>query len=225
MDCYYLILVVPAIILSMLAQAKVSSTFSKYSKRRSTSGITGAEAARKILDSNGLSHIRIERISGNLTDHYDPKGNVIRLSDGVYDKPTIAAAGVAAHEAGHAVQHSVGYAPIKWRNAVLPVASIGSQAAIPLAFLGLILSFEPLVTIGICLFSAVVLFQLVTLPVEFNASKRAVEILDDWGMLNKSELNGVKKVLGAAALTYVAAALTSLMNLLRLIMLTKRRDD
>lgn len=225
MDYYYLILVVPAIILSMLAQAKVSSTFSKYSKRGSTSGITGAEAARKILDSNGLSHIRIERISGNLTDHYDPKGNVIRLSDGVYDKPTIAAAGVAAHEAGHAVQHSVGYAPIKWRNAVLPVANLGSQAAIPLAFLGLILSFEPLVTIGICLFSAVVLFQLVTLPVEFNASKRAVEILDDWGMLNKSELKGVKKVLGAAALTYVAAALTSLMNLLRLIMLTKRRDD
>lgn len=225
MDYYYLILVVPAIILSMLAQAKVSSTFSKYSKRGSMSGITGAEAARKILDSNGLSHIRIERISGNLTDHYDPKNNVIRLSDGVYDKPTIAAAGVAAHEAGHAVQHSVGYAPIKWRNAVLPVASIGSQVAIPLAFLGLLLSFEPLVTIGICLFSAVVLFQLVTLPVEFNASKRAVEILDDWGMLNKSELKGVKKVLGAAALTYVAAALTSLMNLLRLIMLTKRRDD
>lgn len=225
MDYYYLILVIPAIILSMFAQTKVSSTFNKFSKRGSQSGITGAEAARKILDSNGLNHIRIERIAGNLTDHYDPKNNVIRLSEGVYDKPTIAAAGVAAHEAGHAVQHSVGYAPIKWRNAVLPAANIGSQAAIPLAFLGLILGFEPLVSIGIVLFSAVVLFQLVTLPVEFNASKRATEILDEWGMLNSAEIKGVKKVLGAAALTYVAAALTSLMNLLRLIMLTRRRND
>lgn len=224
MDYYYIILVVPALLLSMFAQAKVSSTFSKYAKRGSQSGLTGYQAARKILDANGLSNIRIEHISGNLTDHYDPKNNVIRLSDSVYDKPSIAAAGVAAHEAGHAVQHSTGYAPIKWRNAVLPAANIGSQAAIPLAFLGLILGFEPLISIGIVLFAAVVLFQVVTLPVEFNASKRATEILDEWGMLNSAEIKGVKKVLGAAALTYVAAALTALMNLLRLIMMSRRRN-
>lgn len=223
-DIYYLVLVVPAILLSMFAQAKVTSTFSKFSKRASVSGITGEQAARRILDANGLNHIRIERIAGNLTDHYDPKANVIRLSEGVYDKPTIAAAGVAAHEAGHAVQHSTNYAPIRWRNKVLPVASIGSQAAIPLAILGLIMGFEPLVTAGIFLFAAVVLFQLVTLPVEFDASKRATAILDEWGLLNQTEINGVKKVLGAAALTYVAAALSSLMNLLRLILLS-RRDD
>lgn len=223
-DIYYLVLVIPAILLSMFAQAKVTSTFAKFSKRASQSGITGEQAARRILDANGLNHIRIERIAGNLTDHYDPKANVIRLSDSVYDKPTIAAAGVAAHEAGHAVQHSTNYAPIRWRNKVLPVASIGSQAAIPLAIFGLILGFEPLVTVGIFLFAAVVIFQLVTLPVEFNASKRATAILDEWGLLNQTEINGVKKVLGAAALTYVAAALTSLMNLLRLILLS-RRDD
>jgi len=223
-DIYYLILVIPALLLSMFAQAKVTSTFSKFSKRGSHSGITGEQAARRILDANGLSHIRIERIAGNLTDHYDPKANVIRLSESVYDKASIAAAGVAAHEAGHAVQHSTNYAPIKWRNSVLPVASIGSQAAIPLAFLGLLLGFEPLVTVGIFLFAAVVLFQLVTLPVEFDASKRATVILDEWGLLNETEIKGVKKVLGAAALTYVAAALTALMNLLRLILLS-RRDD
>ena len=223
-DIYYLVLVVPAILLSMFAQAKVTSTFSKFSKKASQSGITGEQAARRILDANGLNHIRIERIAGNLTDHYDPKANVIRLSDSVYDKPTIAAAGVAAHEAGHAVQHSTNYAPIRWRNMVLPVASIGSQAAIPLAILGLIMGFEPLVTAGIFLFAAVVVFQLVTLPVEFDASKRATAILDEWGLLNQAEIKGVKKVLGAAALTYVAAALSSLMNLLRLILLS-RRDD
>lgn len=224
MDIYYLVLVIPAILLSLFAQTKVTSTFQKYSRYGSQKGMTGFDAARKILDTNGLSHIRIERIAGNLTDHYDPKNNVIRLSDGVYDKPSIAAVGVAAHEAGHAVQHSVGYTPIKWRNAVLPAANIGSQAAIPLAFLGLIFGFRPLISFGIILFSAVVLFQLVTLPVEFNASNRATEILGDWGMLTNSEIKGVKKVLGAAALTYVAAALTSLMNLLRLIMLSRRRD-
>ena len=224
MDIYYLVLVIPAILLSLYAQAKVSSTFNKYSKHGSQNGMTGYDAARKILDTNGLSNIRIERIAGNLTDHYDPKNNVIRLSDSVYDKPSIAAVGVAAHEAGHAVQHSTGYAPIKWRNAVLPAANIGSQAAIPLAFLGLILGFKPLVSFGIILFAAVVLFQLVTLPVEFNASNRATEILGDWGMLTNSEIKGVKKVLGAAALTYVAATLTALMNLLRLIMISRRRD-
>lgn len=224
LDYYYLILVVPAIILSLWAQAKVSSAFSKYSKYRSENGMTGFDAARRILDSNELQNVRIERISGNLTDHYDPRSNVIRLSDNVYDVPSVAAVGVAAHEAGHAVQHSVNYMPIKWRNAVLPIANLGSQAAIPLAFLGLILGFKPLITFGIVLFSAVVLFQLVTLPVEFNASGRAIAILGESGMLSDKELKGVKKVLTAAAMTYVAAALTSLMNLIRLIMISKDRD-
>ena len=224
LDIYYVILVVPAILLSLWAQMRVSSTFSKYSKYGSKNGMTGYDAARKILNANGLNHIRIERVAGNLTDHYDPRNDVIRLSESVYDKPSIAAVGVAAHEAGHAVQHSVNYLPIKWRNAVLPIANIGSHAAVPLAFLGLILGFRPLISFGIILFAAVVLFQLITLPVEFNASGRAIEILDSSGMLADSEISGVKKVLSAAAMTYVAAALTSLMSLLRLILISRDRD-
>lgn len=224
-DIYYVVLVLPAILLSMWAQTKVSSTFTKYSKHGSQSGMTGYDSARKILDANGLHHIKIEKVAGNLTDHYDPKNNVIRLSESVYDRPTVAAMGVAAHEAGHAVQHSVGYAPIKWRNTVLPVANIGSQAAVPLAILGLLFGFEPLVSAGIILFAAVVLFQLVTLPVEFNASNRAIEILGSSGMLNTNEVKGVKKVLSAAAMTYVAAALASVMNLLRLILISRNRRD
>lgn len=223
-DIYYVILVIPMILLSLFAQSKVTSTFNKYAKYGSKSGMTGYDSARKILDANGLSNIRIEKIAGTLTDHYDPKANVIRLSEGVYDKTSVSAVGVAAHEAGHAVQHSIGYAPIKWRNAVLPAANIGSQLSIPLAFLGLIFGLKPLVSIGIILFSAVVLFQLVTLPVEFNASGRAIQHFTDSGVLTSSEVKGVKKVLSAAALTYVAAALTSLANLVRLIMLSKRRD-
>ena len=225
LDIYYLVLVLPAILLSMWAQAKVSSTFTKYSKYGSQNGMTGYDSARKILDANGLHHIKIEKVAGNLTDHYDPKNNVIRLSQTVYDRPTVAAMGVAAHEAGHAVQHSVGYAPIKWRNAVLPVANIGSQAAIPLAILGLLLGLEPLVSVGIILFAAVVLFQLVTLPVEFNASNRAIEILGSSGMLTTTEVKGVKKVLSAAAMTYVATALASVMNLLRLVLISRNRRD
>ena len=225
LDIYYLVLVLPAILLSMWAQAKVSSTFTKYSKYGSQNGMTGYDSARKILDANGLHHIKIEKVAGNLTDHYDPKNNVIRLSQTVYDRPTVAAMGVAAHEAGHAVQHNVGYAPIKWRNAVLPVANIGSQAAIPLAILGLLLGLEPLVSVGIILFAAVVLFQLVTLPVEFNASNRAIEILGSSGMLTTTEVKGVKKVLSAAAMTYVATALASVMNLLRLVLISRNRRD
>ncbi len=226
-DIYYVILVLPAVLLSLFAQAKVSSTFAKYQKQISQRRMTGFDAARRILDSNGLSHIRIEQVAGKLTDHYDPKANVIRLSQGVYDSPSIAAMGVAAHEAGHAVQHSVGYVPIKLRNTVLPLANIGSHASVPIALLGFVLGIESLVSAGILLFSAVVLFQLVTLPVEFNASSRAVSILFSSGMIGEEEKKGVKKVLGAAALTYVAAALTSLMNLLRLILIFggRRNDD
>jgi len=226
-DIYYVILVLPAVLLSLLAQAKVSTTFSKYQKQISQRRMTGYDAARRILDSNGLSNVRIEQVSGNLTDHYDPRTNVIRLSDGVYNSPSIAAMGVAAHEAGHAVQHSVGYVPIKLRNSVLPLANIGSHASVPLALLGLLLGFEGLVNAGLILFGAVVLFQLVTLPVEFNASSRAVSILFSSGLIGEDEKKGVKKVLGAAALTYVAAALTSLMNLLRLILIFggRRNDD
>lgn len=225
LDIYYLILVVPAIIISMWAQARVTSTFEKYSKYSSQNHVTGMETARKILDSNGLHHISVERVSGKLTDHYDPKNNVIRLSDSVYASDSISAMGVAAHEAGHAVQHSEKYMPIKMRNAVLPVANIGSHLSIPLAILGFILGYEPLVSFGILLFGAVVLFQLITLPVEFNASNRAVKILSSTGMIYENEEKGVKKVLGAAALTYVAAALTALMNLIRLILVFGRRND
>lgn len=224
-DIYYLILVVPAIILSLWAQTRVTSTFEKYSKYSSQRRVTGMEAARKILDFNGLHNIRVERISGKLTDHYDPKNNVIRLSESVYASDSIAAMGVAAHEAGHAVQHSEKYMPIKIRNTILPVANIGSHLAVPLAILGFFLGYEPLVSFGILLFGAVVLFQLVTLPVEFDASNRAVKILSSSGMIYENEEKGVKKVLGAAALTYVAAALTSLMNLIRLLIVFGRRND
>lgn len=226
-DIYYVILVLPAILLSLWAQARVSSTFKKYQKQISQRRMTGYDAARRILDSNGLSHIKIEHIQGKLTDHYDPRNNIIRLSDGVYNSQSIAAMGVAAHEAGHAVQHSVGYMPIKLRNTVLPVANIGSHLSIPLAFLGFLLGVESLVSFGIILFGAVVLFQLVTLPVEFNASSRAVDTLFSSGLIAEDEKKGVKKVLGAAALTYVAAALTSLMNLLRLILIFggRRNND
>lgn len=221
----YVIFVLPALLLAMWAQAKVSSTFSRYSKIASQRGLTGFDAARKILDSHGLHHVKIEHISGNLTDHYDPKANVIRLSDSVHSKNSIGAVGVAAHEAGHAVQHSEGYLPIKVRNAIVPAANIGSYAAFPLALLGILFSSEWLINAGIILFSAVVFFQLVTLPVEFNASARAIKVLGEDELLDKQEVRGVKKVLSAAAMTYVAAAATAIMNLVRLLVLTNRRRN
>ncbi len=224
-DMTYVIFVLPALLLAMWAQAKVSSTFSRYSKIASQRGLTGFDAARKILDSHGLHHVKIEHISGNLTDHYDPKANVIRLSDSVHSKNSIGAVGVAAHEAGHAVQHSEGYLPIKVRNAVIPAANIGSYAAFPLALLGILFSSEWLINAGIILFSAVVFFQLVTLPVEFNASARAIKVLGEDELLDKQEVRGVKKVLSAAAMTYVAAAATAIMNLVRLLVLTNRRRN
>lgn len=222
-DSYYLILVIPALLIATFAQMKVQSTFKKYATVLSRRNRTAAEIVRQILNQSGLHNVAIERVSGNLTDHYDPRTNVIRLSDSVHDSTSVASIGVAAHEAGHAIQHATGYTPIKLRNSVLPFANIGSSLALPLVFLGIVLSFEPLVSIGILLFSALVLFQLVTLPVEFNASRRAIKTLDDNEMLDEEELSSAKKVLSAAAMTYVAAALVSAMQLLRLVLLSGNR--
>jgi len=223
-DTGYLIFVLPAIIIAMIAQSRVSSTFNKYSKVTNARGITGAEVAQKILNLYGIYDVKVERVSGNLTDHFDPRSKVIRLSDGVYSSTSVAALGVAAHETGHAIQHNKGYVPIKLRNAVLPVANIGSGLAFPLVVLGIIFSYPTLVNFGIILFSAVVLFQIVTLPVEFNASKRAIAIMESQYILSDDELSGAKKVLSAAAMTYVAATIVALGNLLRLLSLA-RRDD
>jgi len=221
-----IILVIIAGILSLIASARVNSTFNKFSKMYTARNITGERAARMILDANGLHHVRVERISGNLTDHFDPKANVIRLSDSVHSSTSVAAVGVAAHEAGHAVQHATAYKPIQIRNKIVPVANIGSMAGPYLVILGLIMSFGPLAYAGIVFFSLAVLFQLVTLPVEFNASNRAVAILEGDGYLESSEVPAVKKVLGAAAMTYVAAAAVSIAQLLRLVLLvTGRRND
>jgi Zn-dependent membrane protease YugP len=220
-----ILLVIPGFILSLWAQIKVKSTFSKYSTVYTARGLTGAGAARRILDANGLYHVRIEQISGSLTDHYDPRANVIRLSAAVYSYTTPAAIGVAAHEAGHAVQYAKNYAPIKLRASLIPITNIGSGLAMPLFFIGLIFASEALMLLGIILYSAIALFQLVTLPVEFNASSRAMSALRSSGMLNGTELKGARKVLTAAALTYVAALLTSLLTLLRLLLLANRRRD
>lgn len=220
-----ILLVIPGFILSLWAQIKVKSTFSKYSTVYTARGLTGAGAARRILDANGLYHVRIEQISGSLTDHYDPRANVIRLSAAVYSYTTPAAIGVAAHEAGHAVQYAKNYAPIKLRASLIPLTNIGSGLAMPLFFIGLIFASEALMLLGIILYSAIALFQLVTLPVEFNASSRAMSALRSSGMLNGTELKGARKVLTAAALTYVAALLTSLLTLLRLLLLANRRRD
>ncbi len=228
MDTTGYFLVIIAAILSLFASFKVNSTFKKYSKKLTGRNITAEQAARKILDSNGLQNVRIEAVSGNLTDHYDPRANVIRLSDSVKNSTSVAAVGVAAHEAGHAVQHATGYSPIKLRNALVPVANIGSMAGPYLIILGLILSSANiLVDIGIWLFAAAVLFQIVTLPVEFNASSRAIKILENDMYLEADEVPAVKKVLGAAAMTYVAAAAVSVANLLRFIMIAagRRNDD
>ena len=226
LDPLYIILVIPAVIIAAIAQANVSGTFSKYSKVRTARGYTGAEAARAILDANGLYNVRVERVAGNLSDHFDPRQNVIRLSQGDYDNATVAAVGVAAHESGHAVQYATGYAPIKLRNAIVPITQFGSSLSIPVLLLGFFMGLQPLVYAGIILFSAMVVFQLVTLPVEFNASSRALAIIEEQELLGSEELRGAKKVLGAAALTYVAALLVSLMQLLRIILRFggRRRD-
>ena len=224
-DYTYLILVVPALLIALYAQIRVKSAFARYSKERSVSGLTGAETARRILTANGITDVRVEHISGNLTDHYDPAQKVIRLSDAVYNTPTVAAIGVAAHEAGHAVQYAVDYAPIRVRAAIIPITRIGSNLSWPLLVLGLILNFQQLVWAGILLFAVVTVFQLVTLPVEFNASRRALAAIDERGLLTEEELHGARKVLSAAAMTYVAALLVSLAQLFRLLLLFGRRRD
>lgn len=230
LDIYYLVLVVPALILSLWAQSMVNSRFKKFSKVNTMRNLTATEAVRQILDNNGLTHVRIEAISGNLTDHFDPRSNVIRLSDSVRNSTSVAAVGVAAHEAGHAVQYAKGYAPIKFRNALVPVANIGSTLSIPLIIIGLVLLGAesvlgaPVVYFGIALFSLAVLFQVVTLPVEFDASNRAIRTLSGGGYLEGEEVDMVKKVLSAAAMTYVAAAATSIAQLLRLILIARDRD-
>ncbi len=224
------ILVLAAFIFSLIASWSVKATFSKYSKVRSYSGMTGAEAARRVLQYNGVNGVQIEHIDGNLTDHYDPRCNTIRLSDSVYNSDSTAAIGVACHEAGHAVQYARNYAPIKLRNAIIPITNIGSRLSIPLFVAGLILSsFSSFMIvfayIGIGMFSLSVLFQLFTLPTEFNASRRAVQSLNNSGMMNSQELKGVKKVLTAAAMTYVAALAVALTQLIRLLAIVGRRRD
>lgn len=220
------ILIIVGVVLSLLASAKVKSTFARYSNVRSMSGLTGAQAAERILHNANIYDVRIERISGNLTDHYDPRNKVLRLSDSVYGSTSVAAIGVAAHECGHCLQHANGYVPLSIRTALVPIANFGATLSWPLILLGVVLSWsQTLITIGILLFCAAVLFQLVTLPVEFNASRRAVNILADTGILAGNEVASTKKVLGAAALTYVAAAAASILQLLRLIILFGGRRD
>ena len=223
-DMSYLVFVLPCLLLSLWASANVNSTFKKYSKQLSHRRITGAEAAQRVLYANGVTNVRIERVSGNLTDHYDPKANVIRLSDSVYDSTSVAAIGVACHEAGHAVQYAQNYGPIKLRAAIVPITNIGSQLAMPLILIGLLLSFGETVSYGfvyagIACFSLSVIFQLVTLPVEFNASRRAMQAIDDSNILSDEEQKGARKTLTAAALTYVAATAVALAQLLRLLLL------
>ena len=217
-----ILLVIPGLIVSIWAQIKVNSTFSRFSKINTSRGMSGYAAARRILDANGLSHVQIERINGHLTDHYDPRANVIRLSNSVYSSTSPAAIGVAAHEAGHAIQYATHYAPIKLRTSLVSITRFSSGLAVPLFFIGLLFASEALMLIGILLYAAIALFQLITLPVEFNASSRAMAVLQSSEMLNKQELSASRKVLSAAALTYVAALLTSILTLLRLILLAGR---
>lgn len=231
-DWTYLVLVLPCIILSLWASASVKSTFRRYSTQYSTRRITGADAAQRVLRNHGVHNVLIERIAGDLTDHFDPKTNVIRLSDSVYDSTSTAAIGVACHEAGHAVQYATNYAPIKLRAAIIPITNFGSKLAMPLILLGIVLSFlgnfsYALVYLGIACFGLSLVFQLVTLPVEFNASARAIRAISEAGILTSQELSGAKKTLKAAAMTYVAATAVSLAQLLRLIILfggRRKRD-
>jgi Zn-dependent membrane protease YugP len=230
-DTTYLFLVLPCIILSLWASANVNSTFKRYSNQHSSRRITGAAAAARVLQANGVQGVRIEQVAGNLTDHYDPKANVIRLSDGVYHSTSTAAIGVACHEAGHAVQYAQSYAPIKLRAAIIPITNIGSKLAMPLILLGLFLTFTENVSfffvyLGIACFALSLVFQLVTLPVEFNASRRAMRAIEQSNLLDDEEQKGAKKTLTAAALTYVAATALSLAQLLRLIhIFGRRRND
>ena len=225
-DPTYFLLIIGAL-LSLAASTRLRSTFAIYRKVRSASGLAGADAARRILKAAGITDVQVVPIRGNLTDHYDPRTKQVSLSEDVYDKTSLAAVGVAAHECGHAIQHSVNYAPLNLRSAIVPLANFGSNLAWPLFLAGLIFSVEPLLNIGILLFSLAVLFQVVTLPVEYNASSRALKMLESTGILSPDENKGAKKLLSAAALTYVAAVAASILQLLRLIILSggRRSDD
>ena len=231
-DWTYIVLVLPCIILALIASSNVNSTFKRYSKQFSSRGITGAEAAKRVLAANGVRNVRIERVAGNLTDHYDPTTNVIRLSESVYGSTSTAAIGVACHEAGHAVQYAEHYAPIKLRAAIIPITNFGSRLAMPLILLGIVCTFlgdfsTVLVYLGIAAFALSFVFQVITLPVEFNASRRAIRAIEDAQLLTPEEQRGAQKTLKAAAMTYVAAMAVSLAQLLRLIMLygNRRRRD
>lgn len=225
---YFLVLI--GVVLSLIASGRVKSTFSKYSNVRNSRGLTGAQAAEQVLHRAGVYDVRIERVGGNLTDHYDPRTKVLRLSDSVYGQTSVAAVGVAAHECGHAIQHAKGYGPLKLRSTLVPIANFGSKIAWPLIIFGLFISGESsslLINLGIIAFLGAVLFQLITLPVEFNASNRAIRMIADSGMMYGEEIQGAKKVLSAAALTYVASAATAILQLLRILILTggRRRND
>ena len=226
-DYYYLVLVLPCVFFAMWAQFKVKSTFDRYSRVYSRRNMTGAQAAAAVLRAGGITNVRIERVSGHLSDHFDPRDNVIRLSDSVYSSTSVASIGVAAHEAGHAVQYAVGYAPMKLRAAIIPATNIGSMLSMPLILLGLVFNFGAIITIGIAFFGLSTVFQLVTLPVELNASNRALAAIEQGGLLYDDEDPMAQKTLWAAAMTYVAALAVSLAQLLRLILIFggRGRDD
>lgn len=226
-DIYYLVLILPCVVLAFWAQSKVKSTFDRYSRVHNSRGVTGAQAAEAVLRQNGVHDVRIERVAGNLTDHFDPRTNVIRLSDSVYGSSSVASVGVAAHEAGHAVQYATGYTPIRLRAAIVPITQVGSTAAFPLLLLGMFFSNSWLIQIGIWAFALSTIFQLVTLPVELNASNRALAAIEQGGLLTAEEYPMAKKTLSAAAMTYVAALAMSLAQLLRLLLIFggRRRND
>ena len=227
LDWTYILVLIGAV-LSLIASAKVNSTFNKFNKVRSASGMTGAQAAQRILQQNGIYDVAVEHVSGNLSDHYDPTNKVLRLSDSTYSSNSVAAVGVAAHECGHALQHNTGYLPLRIRSAIVPAANLGSKLGIPIILLGVLLGSNYfLIELGIWVFSLAVLFQIVTLPVEFNASNRAMAMMERYGILSSEELRSTRKVLSVAAMTYVAAAASSILQLLRLILLfggNRRRD-
>lgn len=226
-DSTYILVIIGAVI-CLLASSKVNRTFNKFARVRSRNCITGCEAAERILQNSGIYDVSVQRVAGNLTDHYDPRSKVLRLSDSTYGADSVAAIGVAAHECGHAIQHATGYLPLSIRGTLVPIANFGSMAAWPLILIGLLMNGNTailLINLGIFAFSASVLFQLVTLPVEFNASRRAVRILKETGMLYEDEVSQTRKVLNAAALTYVASAAASLLQLLRLVLIGGRRRD
>ena len=220
-----MILVIPGLLLGLWAQMRVSSAFRKYSAVHARSGMSAEDVARSMLNQAGCGNVSIRSVSGNLTDHYDPRNNTLRLSDGVYGSSSVAAIGIAAHECGHAMQQHEGYAPLVLRSALVPVVNLGSNLYFPIFLLGLLFSWEPLIYVGIACFALTLVFSLVTLPVEFNASGRALRVLDQQGYLSSEELDGARAVLNAAAMTYVAAAISSLLQLVRLLIIARDRRD